>query len=459
MNFGLSISGGGSSDEEDAAPSAPPGPPTLAVDPGGSSMQLAIGGSDDEEDGDAPGPMPTMDISDATSLTHKKKDDAFHLSQSGAFKVSDFQIRSQGGLTSIGDSDLSPAHAHPSELGVATLLVPTLEVSGLADLEMLEQLGAGASGVVSKARHRATGTIVAVKCVTILEKAKRDQVVSELRIMKKHAASWHVHMHNAFYEDARVYTVLEMMDAGSIEDLIQKVQPSGGLKDERELARIGKQLLEGLNYLHRQLHQVHRDLKPANVMLNSAGQVKISDFGISSQLESTAAFCSTFVGTTCYMSPERLSGEAYTYSADIWAYGIILMELATGQFPYPKPDSYFQLYGDIMDKEAPTLPAASGFTAGLGEFLGLCLDKEPAMRPAARDLLKHEWLKPLPFSGSSEAGGGSASSRDSLRHDRTVGPGALERSRSSLKDDLLEMTNAVGGMSLADALRAEGVGK
>ena len=80
------------------------------------------------------------------------------------------------------------------------------------------------------------------------------------------------------------------------------------------------------------------------------------------------------------------------------------------------------------------------------------------MRPAARDLLKHEWLKPKPFSGSSNAGGGSASSRDSLRHDRTVGHGALERSRSSLKDDLLEMTNAVGGISLLDA-RAEGIRK
>ena len=57
------------------------------------------------------------------------------------------------------------------------------------------------------------------------------------------------------------------------------------------------------------------------VMMNGAGAVKISDFGISSQLADTTAFCSTFVGTTCYMSPERLSGDAYSYPADIWAYG------------------------------------------------------------------------------------------------------------------------------------------
>lgn len=474
MPPGLSVLDGGSSDEEEmesssSVPSAPPSgpgfvPPSL-IDSGSSSMQLggglSIGGcsSDEDEGGDGVGPMPSLDISDAGGDAKAKDDkNAFHLSQSGAFKVSDFQIRSEGGLTSIGGADDAPTHAHPNELGMAALLVPTLEVSGLADLEMLEQLGAGASGTVSRARHRATGTIVAVKCVTILEKAKRDQVVSELRIMKTHAASWLVHMHNAFYEDARVYTVLEYMDGGSIEDLIKSHQPSGGLRDERELARIGRQLLEGLNYLHRQLHQVHRDLKPANVMLNKQGAVKISDFGISSQLENTAAFCSTFVGTTCYMSPERLSGEAYTYSADIWAYGIILMELATGSFPYPKPDSYFQLYGDIMDKDAPTLPEGAGFSTRFAELIGLCLDKEPQMRPAARDLLKHEWFRQPP-AVSARHSIGSSSSPDSARHDRTYGRGdaPLERSRSSLKDDLLEMTNAISGMSLAAALKAEGL--
>ena len=99
--------------------------------------------------------------------------------------------------------------------------------------------------------------------------------------------------------------------------------------------------------------QVHRDLKPANVMLNTAGDVKIADFGISSQLANTAAFCETFVGTTCYMSPERLSGEAYSYTADVWAFGLILLELATGKYPYPKPNSYFELLGSIMDKPPP----------------------------------------------------------------------------------------------------------
>ena len=138
---------------------------------------------------------------------------------------------------------------------------------------------------------------------------------------------------------------------------------------------------------------MHRDLKPANVMLKSNGGVKISDFGISSQLDSTAAHCSTFVGTTCYMSPERLTGEHYNYTADIWAFGMILLELAKGEFPYPQPDSYFKLLEQIMDEPAPNVPEDSDFSAAFAEFLGVCLDKTPAMRPSAHELIRHPFLR------------------------------------------------------------------
>ena len=314
-----------------------------------------------------------------------------------------------------------------------------VEVTSLADLEMLNELGSGASGTVFKARHKSTGNIVAVKCVTILEKAKRDQVVSEIRLMRKHmlGAKWLVAMHNAFYEDAKVFTVLEMMDGGSVEDLVKKHSASGGLKDEAELARIGKMILEGLNYLHRQLHQVHRDLKPANVMMNAAGDVKIADFGISSQLNDTGAFCETFVGTTCYMSPERLSGEAYSYSADIWAFGLIMIELAAGTYPYPKPNSYFELLGAIMDNPPPKVPSTLGFSNEFTEMISLCLDKTPNLRPNARDLLKHPWFRQAGGSGGSAANspdlrGPPSVEREDSRHDRAESP--LDRSRTNVAD-------------------------
>ena len=109
--------------------------------------------------------------------------------------------------------------------------------------------------------------------------------------------------------------------------------------------------------------QVHRDLKPANVLLSKLGAVKISDFGLSRPLDNTVAFANTFVGTTCYMSPERLSGDAYSYPADVWSLGLILLELATGRYPYEQPHattSYLALYMAIMNSPPPTLSPCTG---------------------------------------------------------------------------------------------------
>ena len=194
---------------------------------------------------------------------------------------------------------------------------------------------------------------------------------------------------------------------------------------------------------------MHRDLKPANVMLKKDGTVKIADFGISSQLESTAGLCETFVGTTCYMSPERLNGENYSYSADVWALGLILLELASGAYPYARTDSYFALLGCIMDGAAPTLPAGSGFSDAFGSLLSLCLDKVPQRRPASKDLLRHPWFREappppsLPTTPPPPPPGGAGTD---ARRDRS-GAAPLDRSRSSLKEDL-EMTGALHGLTI-----------
>ena len=315
-------------------------------------MMLAIQTEEDEEEAQA-------------QVLEKEKRNSFALSQSGTFKLSDFAVN-KGGMHDTPDPKTPAGAAAPSQPAAGRL-----DVKSLDELVMMEELGAGASGSVRKAKHMPTGEIVAVKQITILEKAKRDQMVTELRITRQHACPWIVSVHNAFYDEGCVYVVLEFMDYGSLQDLVDK-HAGAGLTDETELAKLAIQMLNGLNYLHRQHHQVHRDLKPANVLLNRVGQVKISDFGISSQLDNTNGMCSTFVGSTCYMGPERLSGRPYSYAADVWSFGLIMLELVIGRYPYPTSDNYFKLLGSIMDGDAPTVPEGD-FSDELAEFINLCL--------------------------------------------------------------------------------------
>ena len=96
------------------------------------------------------------------------------------------------------------------------------------------------------------------------------------------------------------------MDGGSLADVLHAAQLTGsGPLSEMVLGKLAARVLAGLNYLHRERHQVHRDMKPGNILLNSRGEVKISDFGLSAELDSTKEMCASFVGTHAYMSPER----------------------------------------------------------------------------------------------------------------------------------------------------------
>ena len=88
------------------------------------------------------------------------------------------------------------------------------------------------------------------------------------------------------------------------------------------------QMLCGLTYLHTKNH-IHRDIKPANILLNSKGEVKLSDFGIARELLEQEIFSSTVIGTLSYKSPERIISRKYGFKTDVWGMGLVLQELGT----------------------------------------------------------------------------------------------------------------------------------
>lgn len=117
------------------------------------------------------------------------------------------------------------------------------------------------------------------------------------------------------------------------------------------------------------MHQIHRDLKPDNILLNKLGEIKLTDFGISKAMESTFGLCGTFIGTSTYMSPERIQGQKYSFPSDVWSLGLILYEMATGQYPYPPKSSIVDLYDYIFNNPEPALPPDSGYSENMRNFL------------------------------------------------------------------------------------------
>lgn len=160
------------------------------------------------------------------------------------------------------------------------------------------------------------------------------------------------------------------------------------------LGKIAEATLGGLTYLYIKHHIMHRDIKPSNILVNSKGQIKLCDFGVSGELVNSVA--DTFVGTSTYMAPERIQGQKYTVKSDVWSFGLSIMELAIGKFPFDAseqlsdgdgaPAGILDLLQQIVYEPAPRLPKSEAFPQILDDMIQKCMSKEPEERPTPQEL-------------------------------------------------------------------------
>ncbi|XP_069138596.1 dual specificity mitogen-activated protein kinase kinase 1-like isoform X1 [Argopecten irradians] len=270
------------------------------------------------------------------------------------------------------------------------------------DFEKLGELGAGNGGVVLKVRHSKLGLVMARKLIHLeIKPAVRNQIIRELKVLHECNSPFIVGFYGAFYSDGEISICMEYMDGGSLDLILKKA----GRIPEQILGKVTVAVLKGLSYL-REKHQImHRDVKPSNILVNSRGEIKICDFGVSGQLIDSMA--NSFVGTRSYMSPERLQGTHYSVQSDIWSMGLSLVEMAIGRYPIPPPDpkDLASIFGDDVleeHKEAsktgkplkgsnrnsfsfPTPPGSDGpRPMAIFELLDFIVNEPPPMLPKGK---------------------------------------------------------------------------
>ncbi|KAF7348216.1 Ste7-like protein [Mycena sanguinolenta] len=229
------------------------------------------------------------------------------------------------------------------------------------DLKDLQELGQGNGGSVKKVEHIPTGKIMAKKIVLIDAKpAVRKQILRELQIMHDCNSKYIISFWGAFIADPNICMCIELMDKGSLDGIYKKIGPI----EIDVVGMVALAVLEGLTYLYDVHRIIHRDIKPSNILFNSQGEIKICDFGVSGELINSIA--DTFVGTSTYMSPERIQGAQYTVKSDVWSLGVSLIELALGRFPFSESVSDDSDLSDLEGTLSPARPGSMNSLASLG---------------------------------------------------------------------------------------------
>ncbi|OAJ42153.1 hypothetical protein BDEG_25650 [Batrachochytrium dendrobatidis JEL423] len=164
-------------------------------------------------------------------------------------------------------------------------------------------LGSGSGGVVSKVKHIPTGMLMARKVIkmSVFEQCGQDklekQILRELRILRLCRSPRVVTFYGAFLDQGDINIMMEYMDMGTLERVYRKT----GVLSEPIIAQVTLRILEGLIYLYENHKIVHRDIKPSNILVNSNGDIKIADFGVSKEL-SNGTQAATFTGTQGYLA-------------------------------------------------------------------------------------------------------------------------------------------------------------
>ena len=219
--------------------------------------------------------------------------------------------------------------------------------------ELLEEIGAGSMGVVFRARHVQLGHAVALKVMASArahDPTLRQRLLREARAIGRVRSAHVVELLDVgVLSSGLVYVVMELLDGQTLREAME----AEGL-DMEDAVEITLQLLSALSAAH-EAGIVHRDVKPGNIMLHQGPEgvvVKLVDFGISHvRGDRPLTGVGQIIGTPHYVAPEQAAGETIDARCDVWAAGVVLYEMLTGQVPFGGEDPV-----EIVENVLSTVP-------------------------------------------------------------------------------------------------------
>lgn len=237
------------------------------------------------------------------------------------------------------------------------------------------RLGEGAYGAVYRAFQPQVKREVAVKII-LPQYADQPDFIRRFETEAQLVAQLeHLHivpLYDYWRDPDGAYLVMRLMKGGSLEDALQK----GGPWAPTDAARLVDQVASAVHAAHQQ-GVVHRDLKPANILLDEAGNAYLTDFGIAKEMAAEAGVTQTgaILGTPAYITPEQVQSQPVTPRTDIYALGVVLYELLTGQHPFPDTPT-----GELVVKH-------------LSEPLPLVRERRPDLRAEVDEVIQRATAK------------------------------------------------------------------
>ena len=268
-------------------------------------------------------------------------------------------------------------------------------------------IGQGSFGSVFLALHAITGELMAVKQVEMPSKTssseadrRKESMVAALRreidLLRDLQHPHIVQYLGSNCAEDKFNIFLEYVPGGSVAAMLN----SYGKLKEPLIRNFVRQILSGLSYLHSR-DIIHRDIKGANVLVDNKGNIKISDFGISKRVEVSNlgnpgkgphANRSSLQGSVFWMAPEVVKQTSYTRKADIWSLGCLIVEMFTGEHPFPNLNQLQAIF-QIGQRAKPAMPDEASQEGQA--FLDLTFEFDYEKRPEADDLLKSPFLKQI----------------------------------------------------------------